>query len=312
MTPTRLLTDFGPGRPGIDTALSHAVLREVGAGRSPETLRVYRPERVVAFGRLDVVSPLYTQAVKAAKTAGYMPIERLAGGRAAAFHPETIAFSWACPSTDPKSGITDRFEFISTLIRDVCVSLGVDARVGQIPGEYCPGRYSVNVAGTHKIMGVGQRLISGAAHVGGVLVVGDAVGTRRIVEIVYAAMGLPWNPETVGALTSFVETSWEAAAQAVIDRFSEQHGLVPGTFSEEERELAHELAPQHVPLRAGWRRSGQAERQQALSWRRGRERFAFLELLRNSSNPQGCQRPGPQGPERKRTDVWRDDGEPSR
>ena len=52
--------------------------------------------------------------------------------------------------------------------------LGVDARVGEIPGEYCPGAYSVNARGVKKLMGVGQRLVPSAAHVGGVVVVNGA------------------------------------------------------------------------------------------------------------------------------------------
>ena len=39
--------------------------------------------------------------------------------------------------------------------------LGVDARVGEVPGEYCPGAFSVNARGRIKLAGVGQRLISG-------------------------------------------------------------------------------------------------------------------------------------------------------
>ena len=63
--------------------------------------------------------------------------------------------------------------------------LGVDARVGEVEGEYCPGEYSVNARGALKLMGVGQRIVRGAAHVGGVLVVGRSDRTRRVLEPVY-------------------------------------------------------------------------------------------------------------------------------
>ena len=109
---------------------------------------------MVAFGRRDVASPHYGRALEAARANAYLPIERLAGGRAAVFHPETIAFAWAIPTRDPKKGITSRFETVSAIMRDAFLSLGADARVGEIADEYCPGRYSINVSGHHKVMGV--------------------------------------------------------------------------------------------------------------------------------------------------------------
>ena len=49
-------------------------------------------------------------------------------------------------------------------------------------------------------MGVGQRLISGGAHVGGVIVVEGADRVRDILLPVYEAMGLDWRPEATGAV----------------------------------------------------------------------------------------------------------------
>ena len=49
-------------------------------------------------------------------------------------------------------------------------------------------------------MGVGQRVIRGAAHVGGVIVVRGSDRVRTVLEPVYAAMGVAWNPETTGSV----------------------------------------------------------------------------------------------------------------
>jgi octanoyl-[GcvH]:protein N-octanoyltransferase len=78
--------------------------------------------------------------------------------------------------------------------------LGVDARIGEVPGEYCPGEYSVNARGERKLMGVGQRVIRGAAHVGGVIVVRDSDRVRDVLEPVYGAMDVAWNPATTGSV----------------------------------------------------------------------------------------------------------------
>ena len=76
----------------------------VAAGELPETLRLARPGRIVAFGKRDAVAQGYAAAVQAARDGGFEAIERLAGGRAAVFHEDTIAFAHAIPDADPRSG----------------------------------------------------------------------------------------------------------------------------------------------------------------------------------------------------------------
>ena len=43
-----------PGRAAFDVAVSRALLREVATGKRPETLRLYRPDDVVAFSTTDL------------------------------------------------------------------------------------------------------------------------------------------------------------------------------------------------------------------------------------------------------------------
>ena len=97
-----------------------------------------------------------------------------------------------------------RFDQIADRVARALRSLGVDARVGEVPGEYCPGSHSVSAGGRTKLMGVGQRLISGGAHVGGVIVVEGADRVRDILLPVYEAMGLDWRPEATGAVADEV------------------------------------------------------------------------------------------------------------
>ena len=67
--------------------------------------------------------------------------------------------------------------------------------MGEVPGEYCPGRYSVNARGAAKLAGIGQRVVGGGSHTGVVLVV---EGEGRINDGARAgvrALGLDWKPE---------------------------------------------------------------------------------------------------------------------
>jgi len=95
-----------------------------------------------------------------------------------------------------------RFEATAELMAAALARLGVDARVGEVPREYCPGAYSVNAGGRRKLVGVGQRVIARAAHVGGVIIVAQSERVRAVLEPVYRALGLDWDPATAGAATS--------------------------------------------------------------------------------------------------------------
>lgn len=231
----------------MDTAVSHATLRLVAGGRIPETLRLHRPAAVVAFGPRDRVAPGFGAAVAAARALGFSAIERLAGGRAAVFHQGTLAFSWARPDPSPREGIRPRFEEVAGIMAEALRSLGVDARVGEVPGEYCPGEHSVNARGTTKLMGVGQRVVADAAHVGGVVVVTGADRVREVLLPVYEALKLDWNPATVGSLEDEAPgTIWEQVEAALLDTFSSRYELEDGGISEEVLALASQLAPRHA------------------------------------------------------------------
>lgn len=243
----RLVRDSFPEPPEMDTAVSHATLRRVAVGRLPETLRLYRPGPIVAFGPRDRVSPGFTDAVAAARALGFGAVERLAGGRAAVFHEGTLAFSWAIPDPRAREGIRPRFQAVAEIVVEGLRSLGIDARIGEVPGEYCPGEHSINARGRTKLMGVGQRIVDGAAHVGGVIVVTGATRVREVLLPVYQALGLDWDPGTVGSLVDEVPgLGWEEAAGAVEAVFGERFDLREAGVDDETRSLARDLIPRHT------------------------------------------------------------------
>ena len=244
----RLIRESFPTRPALDTAVSDAILRRVSAGLEPETLRLFRPGASVAFGPQDTIAPGYRAAVEACRTRAFAAIERLAGGRAAVYHERTIGFAWAIPDPSPVEGIRARFEELADLMVAAFRRLGIEARVGEVPGEYCPGAYSVNARGRTKLMGVGQRLIRGAAHVGGVVVVGDSGRVRDILIPVYDALRLSWDPTTAGSLEDELGTvTSEQVQAAIIDEFTARYDVVEGALAAETIALAEELEPRHVP-----------------------------------------------------------------
>lgn len=194
----RLVRGGFPDAMTLDTAVSRVLLDEASAG-GVETLRLAVPGRAVAFGKQDATMRGFADAVAAARVAGYPAIVRMAGGRAAVFHEGTVAMSWTMPDQDPIAGIRRRFAAAARLVVDTLCDLGIDAEVGELPGEYCPGEFSVH-AGSVKVAGLGQRLTRSAAHVGGVIVVRDADAVRDTLIPIYDALGFDWDPTTAGAL----------------------------------------------------------------------------------------------------------------
>lgn len=246
----RLVTDrFDP--PALDTAVSAAVLHRVASGLEPPTLRLWTPLRSVAFGRQDSARPGYRTAVAAVAALGFAPVARLAGGRAAVFHEGTIAFSWALPEPHGPETITARFSIIAGLVTRALASLGLDARIGEIPGEYCPGEWSVNLGGTHKVMGVGQRLIRGGAHVGGVIVVTGAELVNLPLVPAYRALEYEWRPEVTGAIEqAAADIDAEQVIAALIGALEASgEAVVPGRLDAACLDQAAALAPEHDATR---------------------------------------------------------------
>src|SRR5829696_1332258 len=246
MRTLRVLRDCFPDDPALDTAVSRATMQLVAAGELPETLRLARPAPVVAFAKRDALHPRYAEALAAARDAGFGAILRLAGGRAAVFHRGTLEIAHAVPDPDPKAGIRARFEATAGLVAEALRGLGVDARVGEVAGEYCPGRWSVNAAGRRKLAGIGQRVISGGAHVGTVVVVDDAAAVRRVLGPVYEALQLGWDPEAVGAVADEVPAvGWESVRDALLARYGQGRRLVEEELDAQTLALARTLAPEH-------------------------------------------------------------------
>jgi lipoate-protein ligase A len=235
--------------PVLDTATSHALLRRVARKDLDETLRLYVPDDAVMFSMLDAHRSGFKKALQQADERGFPGVFRLAGGHAALFHSQCLAFAWAMPATKSHQGIRSRFELVSQWIQRGLARAGVPAQVGEVPGEYCPGEYSVNALGKKKLMGVGQRVIRGAAHVGGVIVVREAERIRDILTDVYADLELDWDPDTAGAVEDTVPgVTPEDVLQALLEELREFRGVEPTDLDDETRALGQELIAWHSPL----------------------------------------------------------------
>jgi lipoate-protein ligase A len=241
-----LVRDAEPRAPALDVAIGHALLQRVAAGESPATLRVYRPAPTVAFGRLDRLRAGYPDAVAAAREHGFTPVVRLPGGHAAAYHEESLGIDLVGATPDAIAGVHDRFRQNGRRLARALTALGIDAQVGEVPGEYCPGSYSVNAGGRIKLAGTAQRLLSGAWLFGAVIVVGDGARVRDVLANVYELLALDWDPATAGALVDEVGgLTVDDVERAVVASYALSNELEETPLDLETLALAQSLEDEH-------------------------------------------------------------------
>jgi octanoyl-[GcvH]:protein N-octanoyltransferase len=252
-----LLTDSFPDRPETGPALSRLLLDQVAAGERPPTVRLSRPGRVVAFGRRDCVSPGYSDAVAAARSRGFAGMERISGGRAAAYTEGTLSLTVTVPDRRPAEQTTARFEFASRLARSTLMDLGIDARIGEVEGEYCPGGFSVSARGRLKLVGIGQRMIPGAAHTGFVIAVTNSAAIRDVLVPVYRALGLDWDPATAGSIEDELPgAGLEEVEHALLERIRSEARLEATGLDEATHARATEMSERFRSPETGARGTG--------------------------------------------------------
>jgi lipoate-protein ligase A len=179
--------------------------RAVVAGmldRTAETgesaVRAWRPHRHLAFGRRDAAAEGYERARRVAKRLDYRPVERSVGGRAVAYTGRTVSFGVTVPVEDQRVGLDARYEMATDALGEAFRSLGVDAEDGEPPNAFCPGQHSLQRNG--KLAGVAQRIQRGAVLVAGVVVTDDHAQVAAVLEPVYEALSVPFDPASVGSV----------------------------------------------------------------------------------------------------------------
>lgn len=200
-------------------------------------VRIYRPQPTVAFGQRDARLEGFEQARQACLRHGFEPVVRRAGGRAAAYHHGSLVVDHIEPDADAMQGFRERFSHFGELFAQVFRDARVPAAVGEIPGEYCAGEFSVHTplpsdsAGAHrgpvKLVGTAQRVVRGAWLFSSSLIVEDPEPIRAVLVDVYRALGLEWDPSTAGAATDAVPgITVESSAERLREAYQADHGLL--------------------------------------------------------------------------------------
>jgi len=218
VTSTLVLRDEPARDAAADLELSVELLRAVAAGtmRDERVVRVYAPLPTVAMSRRESRMPGFAVAARAAVDRGFAPVIRPTGGRAVAYDTSCIVFD----VIEREAGLGDQSAFFLRVGEALVAGmrrLGADARVGEVPGEYCPGEFSVNARGTVKLIGTSQRAVRGARLLSGMVALGDVAHLVDVLVAVNAALGLEWDAATFGTLRDEVPGGVAVARAAVED-----------------------------------------------------------------------------------------------
>ncbi|MFB6119294.1 lipoyl protein ligase domain-containing protein [Halosegnis sp.] len=184
------------GAPEADRAVTARLAEDVAETDEP-AVRVWTPHRQVAFGRRDARAARYEQARRAASARGFPPYERATGGRAVAYTGSTVAFVRLQPVADARQGLTARYESTLAAVERALAAVGVDTERGEPPDAFCPGAHSLSADG--KLVGLAQR-VGTVARVAGIVVVRDHEAIADVLGPVYDALGVPFDPASVGSV----------------------------------------------------------------------------------------------------------------
>jgi octanoyl-[GcvH]:protein N-octanoyltransferase len=216
-----LVTSSHVSRPARDMELSGELLDAVSRGELPDTARVFRPGPTVAFGRLDRGRDGFERACEVAREHGRVPLVRLGGGHAVAYDPDSVIVELIRRSERSFQALEPHFIELTELIQRALTELGVGLELGELPDEYCPGRFSLHLPAGAKIAGVAQRLRPRASLTTAVIAVAGGEPLRAVTADVYAALGLPLSLDTVGTVAErYPQVSVEQVHQALLERLA--------------------------------------------------------------------------------------------
>jgi lipoate-protein ligase A len=144
--------------------------------------------------------PGFQDAVGEAAAFAFEPLIRPAGGRMVAVDQDWVILDIITPELEKTFSHREVYLEFGAVLVNVLRELGIDANLGPVAGEYCPGDYSINARGKIKLVGTAQRVQRGARLFSACIPISISYSVAALFERVNAELGLDWNPETLGGL----------------------------------------------------------------------------------------------------------------
>lgn len=227
-----------------ELAVAHALLRRASEGSLDEAVHLYSPAApAVVFGRRDTRLPGFADAVRAAEDAGFATAVRAVGGRVVAYTENAVVIDVVRHEPQSVGAMDHRFTAFGDLMAGALRTMGVEARLGAVPGEYCPGAHSVNARGVVKLVGTAQRVVRDAWLFSSLVVVDDRERLQRVLADVHRHLDLAFDPVSVGTVRGENPAADLTDTRAAMSLAWGLDGIAPADLDDATRELAHRLEP---------------------------------------------------------------------
>jgi octanoyl-[GcvH]:protein N-octanoyltransferase len=241
--------------------LTPAVLLRDGRASWREIVHVQRAVRpTVAFSSRDLRSPGIVAATAVARDAGFAAVVRSPGGRMVAYDAGAVLVDHLTRSEELALAGSTTFADNAASHVEVIRALGdIDARVGEVEQEYCPGEFSINVGGVAKVLGSAQRITGRAALFSTVLQVEMSPLVREVLRTVSAALGYPLRESSIAGLSDFLpgltpDRVADALRADYVSRLALGSGPLPASLVAHAAEAHDEIAD--LPFRVDdWARA---------------------------------------------------------
>lgn len=194
---------------------------EFADSRRQGVIALGTPQDAICFSRLDQLSHGYGQALQLARGMGLPAVKRISGGSAVAAHSGVLRVLLAAPHRPGDIAVKHRFSPMLSALSSALLSLGISPKSGELPGEYCPGEFSLSYQGK-KLVGIGQRSRRSAHHLCAMISLSGAGKTVSMLEPIYGALGRNFDPDRVGELES-LGVSRQQAYNAVLDSLLKEY-----------------------------------------------------------------------------------------
>jgi octanoyl-[GcvH]:protein N-octanoyltransferase len=147
-------------------------------------------------------------------------VRRVSGGHAVVLGRGSLCVGFA-EAAATFEHTQERYERLTGALITAFAAVGVDSQRGELPGEWCPGSWSIRSGGV-KLAGLAQRAIKGGAWAEAVVQLGPDEGTRALLAEVYDALDLPLDPATVGSVSELAgrEVRFEELAEPLREALS--------------------------------------------------------------------------------------------
>jgi len=149
------------------------------------------------------------------------------------------------------AGLDDRYRDLADLLQKTLTSCSITTELGELPGEYCPGRFSLHLPNGPKVAGIAQRVTTKASLVTAVLVVRNGHRSREVISDIYRELGLPIDPSVAGAVSDqYPDVSIERILGTVLVHLRDRYEATPTALPVELLERAISLPCKHTIARS--------------------------------------------------------------